>query len=140
MTAQIWKNFLLPVGLLVTMFLALLGFTLSQTIGATNAIEAENSRKTVGLAIEGQANQMALLADDNALWDDAVRATYGTKDQGFFWDSWGASTLNGKNYDWMAVVDHRGETIIAFAEGRKIDTDVLHACGANASDRTIHIL
>ena len=129
MTAQIWKNFLLPVGLLVTMFLALLGFTLSQTIGATNAIEAENSRKTVGLAIEGQANQMALLADDNALWDDAVRATYGTKDQGFFWDSWGASTLNGKNYDWMAVVDHRGETIIAFAEGRKIDTDVAAEIG-----------
>jgi diguanylate cyclase (GGDEF)-like protein len=128
-SAQILKNFLLPVGLLVTMFLALLGFSLSQTVKATNEIEAENSRKTVALAIEGQANQMALLADDNALWDDAVRATYGTLDQDFFWDSWGAPTLNGKNYDWMAVVDHGGKTIVAFAGGRKIDTNAAEEIG-----------
>jgi diguanylate cyclase (GGDEF)-like protein len=128
-TAQLWKTFLLPIGLLVTAFLALMGFTLAHIVSTSNAIEAENSRKSVVLAIDGQVNQMALLADDNALWDQAVRATYGTKDQDFFWESWGAPTLNSKNYHWMAVVDQRGKTIIAFADGRKIDADVAQEIG-----------
>jgi diguanylate cyclase (GGDEF)-like protein len=123
-TTQIWKSFLLPVGLLVSLFLALLAFTVIHTVRETNAIEARNSQKTVALAIEGQINQMALLADDNALWDDAVRATYVDQDQNFFWESWGAPTLNGKNYDRMAVIDQSGKTIIAYSEGRKTDVDM----------------
>jgi diguanylate cyclase (GGDEF)-like protein len=123
-TIQIWKSFLLPVGLLVSLFVALLAFTVVHTVKETNAIEAENSRKTVAQAIEGQVNQMALIADDNALWDDAVRATYVEHDENFFWDSWGAPTLNGKNYDRMAVIDHSGKTVVAYSEGRKTDEDV----------------
>jgi diguanylate cyclase (GGDEF)-like protein len=130
-TFQIWRNFLLPVGVLVTLFVALLGYALSNTVRETNAIETENTRKSIALAIEGQLNQMALLADDNALWDDAARAIYLRNDRNFLWETWGAPTLNGKNYDRIAVVDQSGKTLVAFAQGREVFDDIAQEIGAS---------
>ncbi len=129
MTIQIWRNFLLPVGVLVTLFVALLGYALSNTVRETNAIETDNTRRSIALAIEGQLNQMALLADDNALWDDAARAIYIRKDKKFLWDSWGAPTLNGQNYDRVAVLDQSGKTLVAYTQGREVVDDVVQEVG-----------
>ena len=117
---------LVPLGVLVALFIALMALSLAHIAREADLAEAEHSRTAVEAALGFEVDQIALIADDNALWDDAARAVYTAQSApDFLWSAWGAPTLEGKNYEAMAVLDHSGKPRFAFARGRRIAGDSL---------------
>lgn len=128
------------VALAVAMFFALLGLLLFHTVSEANRVSMNGEQLAVVNLIDDQIERITAMADDNALWDDAVEAVYARKDPSFSWDSWGAPTAEGKNYNAVAVIDHAGRTQTAFINGKPDSTDMRAWLGAAfdklASDAT----
>ncbi len=112
------------VAVALALFFALLAFVLFHTVAEANRIEAAAARRTVVELVKNQADQMALLADDNGFWDDAANAIYQRNDIDFAWNSWGAPTVKERNYQLAAVITADGHTRMAFEQGKRIERDI----------------
>ena len=121
--SRLSRQYLTHAILLAALFIALLGFALFHTLREANRVEADATQRAVANIIKTEIDQLALMADDNGLWDDASEAMYLGKDPSFKWDNWGSSTADGKYYDTAGVIDSAGKTRFAFVRGhlRKID-------------------
>ena len=131
MGRQLGKQFLARVAVLVVMFAALLGFVLVHTIWEVNRVEADNVQKAVATLVQNQIDQVALMADDNGLWDDAVEAVYAGTDPSFAWDAWGTTTAENKYYSFAGVVDPDARTRFVYRRGKLVTMDVAAELGAS---------
>ncbi|HMT44421.1 MAG TPA: EAL domain-containing protein [Chakrabartia sp.] len=120
----------MPFILLLTLCVAMMAYVLTDTSKEANRLDLAHAREAVSAALDDEVERIKLLADDNALWDDAARAVYGQPDQAFLWTSWGASTGESANYSLAAVIDQDGRTLMAFEGGRAIDADLVKTYGA----------
>lgn len=104
---------------MIVLFIAVLGFSLSRTIGAANTVDTERTRTAVAAAVQAQVQQIIVMVDDNALWDAAATAVYTRlSDTEFFWSSWGYSSAEGKYFDTVLALDHEGKSLLGYRHGR----------------------
>jgi diguanylate cyclase (GGDEF)-like protein len=116
---------LTPIVAMVLLFVGVLAFSLNQTMREADAVDSERTQLAVAAAVKGHINQIAIVADDNGIWDDATRAIYGHADKtDFLWGSWGVSTAESKNYDTAMVIDDRGRALYAYRRGRPVRVDL----------------
>ena len=116
---------------MVVLFIAVLGLSLVHTINEADAVDTERTRQAVNAAVDAQIQQIVIMADDNAVWDDATKAVYGGMvDKDFFWSSWGISTAESKNYDTAIVLDHQNRPLLAYHRGRAVRLDPASEYGA----------
>lgn len=109
---------------MIVLFVAVLGFSLARTIDEANSVDTERTRAAVETAVQAQVRQIIIMADDNAIWDDATTVVYGgLKDQSFLWSSWGISTAEAKNYDTALILDHEGRPLLGYYRGRPVRFD-----------------
>ncbi len=130
MTKKLSVRMFLPFILLLALCAAMMALVLHDTSSEANRIDLEHTHEAVQTALADEVERIKLLADDNALWDDAARAVYAGTDPKFFWTAWGAPTSESANYDLAAVVDQQGRTLIAFEGGKKRDGDLVSELGA----------
>ncbi len=130
MNKQHIRQMFIRVGLLMLLFLVLVGFTVFYTMNEANRVEATNSQRAIQAAMNSRTDQMAMIARDNGFWDDAVEAVYSSRlDSDFSWSSWGSATLDGTIYDSVAVIDRAGSTIMAYDHGKPQRYDALKGLG-----------
>ncbi len=123
-----------PLVALIALFVAVLAFSLFGTVREADRVDAARSRVAVHSAVDGKITQIAGIAEDNGLWDDAAIAVYqGMNDQRFFWSSWGVTTGQGTNYDGAVILDSRGNTLLAYDHGRAVRLDLAKELGAPLS-------
>lgn len=109
---------------MILLFAAVLGFSLVRTIDEANSVDTERTRAAVAAAVQAQVQQIIIMADDNAIWDDAATVVYGgLKDDAFLWSSWGISTAENKNYDTALILDHEGRPLLGYNHGRSARFD-----------------
>lgn len=109
---------------MVVLFAVVLAFSLVQTMREADTVDTERTRQAVDAAIAAQVQQIVIMADDNATWDDAATAVYGgLKDRDFLWSSWGISTAESKNYDTVVVLDETNRPVLAYHRGRTVRLD-----------------
>jgi diguanylate cyclase (GGDEF)-like protein len=130
LTKKLTVRMFLPFILLLALCAAMVALVLHDTSTEANRIDLEHTHEAVQTALADEVERIKLLADDNALWDDAARAVYAGMDSAFFWTAWGASTSESANYDLVAVVDQQGRTLIAFEGGKKLGGDFVNELGA----------
>jgi diguanylate cyclase (GGDEF)-like protein len=119
-----------PIVALIGLFLAVLTFSLLQTSNAADRVDAEQKSLAVSAAMRGEVARMQSMADDNAFWDDAVKAVYsGGVDRNFVWNVWGISSGGAHNYDGVAILDHSGRTLTAYRSGKPEQIDVAREYG-----------
>jgi diguanylate cyclase (GGDEF)-like protein len=121
-----------PIIALILLFVAVLSFSLLQTTREADRVDAERTSLAVTAAMRGEVARMQSMADDNAFWDDAVKALYsgGKIDRNFVWNVWGVSSGGAQNYDGIAVLDHSGRTLVAYRSGKPVQFDVAQEYGA----------
>lgn len=109
---------------MVVLFLAVLGFSLIQTMREEYSIDSERTRLAVAAAVQAQVQQIVITTDDNAIWDDAATAVYPRLQQSdFFWSSWGRSSAEGRNFDTVVILDHEGHPLLGYSRGRPVRID-----------------
>lgn len=115
---------------MILLFAAVLGFSLVRTIDEANSVDTERTRAAVAAAVQAQVQQIIIMADDNAIWDDAATVVYGgLKDDAFLWSSWGISTAENKNYDTALILDHEGRPLLGYNHGRSVRFDPIARYG-----------
>lgn len=113
-----------PIILMIVLFVAVLGFSLVHATDEADSVDTERTRAAVEAAVQAQVRQITIMADDNAIWDDAATVVYGgLKDQSFLWSSWGVSTAEAKNFDTVLILDHEGEPLLGYYRGRPVRFD-----------------
>ena len=116
---------------MVVLFVAVLTFSLIHTMREADAVDTERTRLAVSAAVRAQVQQVVIMADDNAIWDDAAKAVYGgLHDTEFLWSSWGVSTAESKNFDTAIILDHEGRPLLGYSHGRPVRLDPLAKYGA----------
>ncbi len=130
MTKKLSVRMFLPFILLLALCAAMMALVLHDTSNEANRIDLEHTHEAVRTALADEVDRIKLLADDNALWDDAAQAVYERNDTNFFWTAWGAPTSESANYDLAAVVDQQGRTLVAFEGGKKREGDLVKEIGA----------
>jgi diguanylate cyclase (GGDEF)-like protein len=130
LTKTLSVRMFLPFILLLALCAAMMALVLHDTSSEANRIDLEHTHESVKTALADEVERIKLLADDNALWDDAARAVYGAPDSAFLWTSWGAPTSESANYDIAAVIDQKGQTLMAFEGGKVRQGDLLQDLGA----------
>lgn len=109
---------------MTVLFLAVLAFSVFNTAREADAVDAARTRQAVSAAVQGEVDKIVVMAEDNAIWDDATRAVYGGfSDTEFLWSSWGVSTAEAKNFDTAIVLDERGQAVFAYRQGRTVRVD-----------------
>ncbi|MEQ1854657.1 MAG: diguanylate cyclase, partial [Chthoniobacteraceae bacterium] len=109
---------------MIVLFVAVLGFSLVRAIDEADSVDTERTRAAVTSAVQAQVQQIIVMADDNAIWDDAATVVYGgLKDQSFLWSSWGISTAEDKNYDTVLILNHEGQPLLGYNHGRPVRFD-----------------
>ena len=109
---------------MIVLFVAVLGFSLVRTMDEMDSVDTERTRAAVASAVQAQVQQIIIMADDNAIWDDAATVVYGgLKDDAFLWSSWGISTAENKNYDTALILDHEGRPLLGYNHGRPVRFD-----------------
>jgi diguanylate cyclase (GGDEF)-like protein len=109
---------------MIVLFVAVLGFSLIRTIDEANSVDTERTRAAVASAVQAQVQQIIVMADDNAIWDDAATAVYTRlREPEFFWSSWGWSSAQGKNFDTVLILDHEGQPLLGYYHGRPVRFD-----------------
>lgn len=88
-----------------------------------------HARQVVMSAFKSAEKRLYGLMTDNALWDDAVRNSYGTIDDQWMYDTWGVGTED-INYDAMFIVEKDGTTVTGYREGLKLDGAAADYIGA----------
>lgn len=115
---------------MVVLFLAVLGFSLIQTMREADSIDAERTSLAVAAAVQAQVQQIVIMVDDNAIWDDAATAVYPRLRQSdFFWSSWGWSSAEGRNFDTAIILDHQGRPLLGYSRGRPVRIDPVSEYG-----------
>ncbi len=108
-----------------------LGVSLHLTMREADAVHAERSRLAMGSAVSAQIQQLALIADDNAYWDDAAKAVYQSPAlPSFFVTTWGSGTAEAPNYDAVALVEPNGKTRLAYVNGKQVPLQMSEHLGA----------
>jgi diguanylate cyclase (GGDEF)-like protein len=74
------------------------------TVGA-NIADHQRTSEIVNSAFHAAEGQLANLASDNAIWDEAAEKLYETIDQDWFFATFGSSSLEGSNYNAAFAVD-----------------------------------
>ncbi len=111
---------------MVTLFVIAMAVSLAHVSSEADAIEAGRTRAAVTATVEAQVRQMTVIAEDNAVWDDAARAVYGgLTDTEFLWGAWGVVTAEARAYQTVIVLDAGGKPLLAYRRGReaRIDPD-----------------
>lgn len=109
---------------MVVLFAVVLAFSLAETMREADNVDTERTRQAVDAAVQAQIQQIVIMADDNATWDDAATAVYGgLKNREFLWSSWGISTAESKNYDTVVVLDQANRPVLAYHRGRAVRLD-----------------
>ena len=129
MGSRLGKQYLTHVILLAVMFLALLAFALFQTVREANRVEADALQRAVANVLQTETDQLALMADDNGLWDDAAEAMYLGQDSDFAWDSWGSTTADRKYYSTAGVINSAGKTRFTYVNGHLRTVDIAKELG-----------
>ena len=88
-----------------------------------------HARQVVISAFKSAEKRLYGVLADNALWDDAVRNSYGTIDDQWMYDTWGVGTED-INYDAMFIVEKDGATVTGYREGQKLDSAAADYIGA----------
>ncbi|HEY0124423.1 MAG TPA: EAL domain-containing protein [Rhizobium sp.] len=86
------------------------------------ANQQDNTRsyRAVEVAIETEQTKMASLVSDNAVWNDAVRQSYGDENKDWLGETWGVST--GQDiYSIFLLLDEHDRTIVSYDGGKESD-------------------
>lgn len=115
---------------MITLAIAVLGFSVSRVIYAANTVDTERTRTAVAAAVQNQVQQLVVMVDDNALWDAAATTVYTRlNDTEFFWSSWGYSAAEGKYFDTVLVLDHTGHALLGYHHGKPTRFDPIARYG-----------
>jgi sensor domain CHASE-containing protein/EAL domain-containing protein (putative c-di-GMP-specific phosphodiesterase class I) len=87
--------------------------------GELRQLEVASNRRAVSAALNEQVVQLAKIADDNALWDEAAQSIYQRLDLTFVESAWGGPMTYGSVYDEVAVVSPKSEVAVAFSKGKQ---------------------
>jgi diguanylate cyclase (GGDEF)-like protein len=113
-----------PIIAMVLLFVGVLALSLFHTMREADAVDVERTRQSVSAAIQGEIDQIVIMADDNGIWDDAATAVYGgMSDTKFFWSAWGISSAESTNYNTTLVLDQAGKSLLAYQKGRAVRID-----------------
>jgi diguanylate cyclase (GGDEF)-like protein len=113
-----------PILAMVVLFVGVLVFSLFRTMYEADAVDSERTRQAVAAAVQGEVDQIVIMADDNGIWDDAAVGVYAPQiDQAFAWSSWGISSAESKNYDTTMIVDRAGRSLLAYRKGKMVRVD-----------------
>lgn len=126
--ATIWKTtslIVLPL-LAATVGVYVLVFDLIHkvTIGA-NIADHQRTSEIVNSAFHAKESQLANLASDNAIWDEAVEKLYQPFDQEWFYGTFSASSSEGINYNAVFAVDRSmAEPVAGFRNGKAFNPNL----------------
>ncbi|MCX8997388.1 EAL domain-containing protein [Rhizobiaceae bacterium BDR2-2] len=83
-----------------------------------NQQDYTRSYRAVEVAIETERTKMASLISDNAVWNDAVRQSYGSENRSWLGETWGVST--GLDiYTIFLLLDEHDRTIVSYDRGEE---------------------
>jgi diguanylate cyclase (GGDEF)-like protein len=118
------RQFILLVLPVAALFVATVAIALLQTVRNTNQVEAERTQLAARAAIDNLVKSVADYTYDNAYWDEAALALYGPKlDKSLLDQTWGAATEDAVYLTKLAVIDSKGNTVIAYDEGEESSLD-----------------
>lgn len=107
------------------MFILVTAFGVAVLARAFDGVSAQRTQEAVAATIDGNLQQMVIMAEDNAVWDDAAKAVYSAKpDNEFLWGAWGVVTGDTKNYDTAIVLNGAGTPVLAYRRGREARIDL----------------
>jgi diguanylate cyclase (GGDEF)-like protein len=123
-------SFAIVVSLATVLVMMALGFL----AGRANELDEERTRQTVFGALSAMRSSMVTTVRDYAVWDDAVSAVYGTPDMPWLIANIGLATGGGPLFDTVFLVDEKGETILAYRDGARLEGDARSYGGAVFAD------
>jgi diguanylate cyclase (GGDEF)-like protein len=82
----------------------------------TNALDGKRATELIESSINSAQTNLAYLAEDNGLWDDAYRQTQGANlDRAWLYETWGSSADTGNNYQTVFLLDERKAIVWAYS-------------------------
>lgn len=85
-----------------------------------NLEDHNRTDQIVKSALKAAQQQLANIATDNSLWDDAVRQIYADLNEDWLAETWGVGTVDGVNYDAILIVDRSfPKPVAGFLKGKK---------------------
>jgi len=86
----------------------LLNSSLSAIAAKSDEMDHMRTNDTAEAAVQAMLINMTQKATDNAQWDDAAQAVYGTNvNPAWVQSNWGVTALDGKTYDGVFLLDER---------------------------------
>lgn len=114
----------MPLIAMVLLFIVVTVFSLAVVVREFDIGVAKRVDGAVAATIDSNIHQMAIMAEDNAVWDDAVAVVYSDKpSKKFLWSAWGVVTAEAKNYDTAIVIDAAGAPVLAYRRGKEARID-----------------
>jgi diguanylate cyclase (GGDEF)-like protein len=118
------KTPIITVVAIVCLVFILLGYSLSVTVREANKADQDRAKLAVGHAITSKLQQIMALATDNAEWNEAARAYYGSEiDEEFAGETWRDLSVDSEDYDTVMVVRDTGDALIDFEKGETTGRD-----------------
>ena len=127
-----WRNWLgvfLPLATLLGA-LVTVSLSLDKIETEANSIEETLTVRSAEAAVKSYLRHLGESHADYAVWDDAVRALYGTVDQEFADQNFLASTASPTLYETAYLLDENGEDVFAFRNGETTTVSSKEAFGA----------
>ncbi len=124
----------IAIGGLVTLFVALLVFSMWQASRATNFADASRTRSAIRAVVENEIATLQGVNTDNAFWDDPVLSVVRSDpDLEFIRETWGMTTdptSANTNYDTSIVFDEHDRVIATYFKGQLVRADASEGTGA----------
>ncbi len=99
------------------------------SVGA-NIEDRKRSLQTVESALSSAQQNLGRFVSDNAYWDAAARASYGTLDDSWLSESFATSTEDGSSYDIVLVVDRQADAALGgYKSGESFKPDIVEYFG-----------
>ena len=133
-----WLGLALPLMALVGA-LATVVVSLDRMAGEANRIEGRLTTRAAEAAMRANLRHLGETHTDYADWDDAVRALYGSIDEGFAEQNFLASTAAATLFDTAYLLDENGGVVFAFRGGDKITVPASDAFGASLAAMSVKV-
>lgn len=120
---QLWVALTAAVFVLVAAVLTSLVVHAIETITETsNAIDDGRAKHATVSAVQSLRKQLGATIRDNAYWDDAFKQVNSDLRVDWIVETWGSTTADYPLYDTAIVVDAKGATVVAYRDGKSMET------------------
>ena len=102
---------------------------LSEMAQEVDRSERRSVERAVNAALTANLRRLGDVHSDYAVWDDAVRAFYGTVDMAFAQENVGNSTRQGQLFDTAYLIGDNDETLFGFRNGQPVLRSALDEFG-----------